>query len=115
MIPTKREMGDVRNWRDALRRAEQITLGVRPVYVRAGILEMGPAMRGDICGQSFVKALTEARWEAEQLFKTLEEIGEDQADRVTAMMTDSGFQNVEVAQDLNKRDRMVRGCLVQEV
>ncbi len=44
MIPTKREISDVRNWRDALRRAEEMTLGVRPVCVRAGILEMGPAI-----------------------------------------------------------------------
>ena len=78
MIPTKREISDVRNWRDALRRAEQITLGVRPVYVRAGILELGPSERGDSCRQSFIWALTEARWEAEQLLKKLEEIAEEE-------------------------------------
>ena len=78
MTPTKRELSDVRNWRDALRRAEDITLDVWPVYVQVGILEMGPSIRGDRCRQSFIWALTEARREAEQLLKKLEEIAEEE-------------------------------------
>lgn len=39
------------------------------------------------------------------------EIGDDQAEAVTAVMASGGFKNIEVIQDLNSRDRMVRGNL----
>ena len=77
MTPNKREISDVRGWRDALRRAEQIVLGVRPVHVRKGILEMGPSWTTDYSGQYFVRNLTEARKDAEALLSALVAIAEE--------------------------------------
>ena len=77
MTPTKREISDVRGWRDALRRAEQIVLGVRPVHVRKGILEMGPSWTTDYSGQYFGRNLTEARKDAEELLGALVAIAEE--------------------------------------
>ena len=77
MTPNKREISDVRGWRDALRRAEQIVLGVRPVHVRKGILEMGPSWTTDYSGQAFGRNLTEARKDAEDLLGALVAIAEE--------------------------------------
>ncbi len=77
MTPTKREISDVRGWRDALRRAEQIVLGVRPVHVRAGILEMGPSWGADYSGPCLGRKLTQARKDAEELLGALVAIAEE--------------------------------------
>ena len=81
MTPTKREISDVRGWRDALRRAEQIVLGVRPVHVRKGILEMGPSWTTDYSGQRFGRELTRARKDAEELLGALVAMAEERRAR----------------------------------
>ena len=81
MTPTEREISDVRGWRDALRRAEQIVLGFRPVHVRKGILEMGPSWSADYSGYYFGRKLTQARKDAEELLGALVAIAEERLAR----------------------------------